>query len=210
MQARWILGCVAWCLVSIARADTGAPAASMPASSSGALPTTTPPAQQASDPALATSTGESIEIDGYRLPLALADTGSLLVVFFGAAAESKGAVTLGTVSFVLAGPVIHATHGHNGRSAASLVIRVGLPLGGWLLGFRHGSKSHYHCDFDNICDRSGEEAGLGMFLGMLGAALIDDIAVAQRVEIHRSAGASWAPQLSAGPHQASVGVAGRF
>src|SRR5262245_29259013 len=103
MQARWIVGCVVWCVVSIARADTGAPVASMPASSSGALPTTTPPAQQTPDPAAATSTAASIEIEGYRLPLALADTASLLVVFFGAAAQSEGAVTAGTVGFAIAG-----------------------------------------------------------------------------------------------------------
>jgi hypothetical protein len=114
------------------------------------------------------------------------------------------------VGFALSGPILHGAHGHGIRAGASLALRVGLPLIGSVIGERRGGHEHYNCDFDNICDKASERAGDGLLLGLLGAAIIDGVVVAQPVELHPHAGVSWAPQISVTGQRASLGVIGSF
>lgn len=202
MQFSWVIGCLAGCLVSTAQAQPGAPQATAPAPG----PLVVTPAS--TEPLAATAPDR--ELESYRLPLALTDTASLVLIVVGVAGENEGTAGLGTLGYALAGPIFHGAHGHGSRVGASLALRIGLPLMGALIGEHLGRHHHYHCDFDEICDESSEQAGAGKFLGMLGAVIIDDVFVTQPVELRPRSGVSWAPQVNVTGRHVGLGVVASF
>ena len=56
-------------------------------------------------------------------------------------AEPWAAGLIGLSTYLVAGPVIHAAHGHPGKAGISAALRVGLPVLAWAIGFGVGSKS---------------------------------------------------------------------
>ena len=73
---------------------------------------------------------------GYGRYTLITDLGSVGIVA-GAAAfpdHTGWFVGAGLTTYALGGPLVHCAHGQYARSAASLGVRVGLPLAGLLLG----------------------------------------------------------------------------
>jgi hypothetical protein len=107
---------------------------------------------------------------GYTLGV---DGASLLVFLVAGSSDSAGLGTLGVAGYVFGGPIVHAVHGNGGRALGSLGLRIGLPL----VGAAVGASSESDCDSDaGFCLG---QAALGFGMGMLGAMLIDAIAIAR-------------------------------
>src|SRR5262250_2501173 len=84
-----------------------------------AAPTFAPPGMVPAAPALIT---EPV-VEAYRWQIALADTASVVLLL----SKTKEGASIGALTYLLAGPVIHGAHDEGGRTAASLGLRVGLP-----------------------------------------------------------------------------------
>jgi hypothetical protein len=101
-------------------------------------------------------------------------TGSLLSStggFVGSTGGSALAILGATVTF-FGGPIVHWAHGHVGRGFASMFgLRLGLPLGGALLGFTFGCAASA-CQTTPTVLAASIGAGLGALTG-----IIVDIAV---------------------------------
>jgi hypothetical protein len=110
--------------------------------------------------------------ESYRLQTLLSD---LTVVGLGVVASKNNGSgdTLGPVAvgvYFLGAPAVHIAHHHYARAAASLALRVGLPLLGVAIGsaLGKGQCSEY-------CDNDSDIAGavFGGMVGVLAASLID-------------------------------------
>jgi hypothetical protein len=115
------------------------------------------------------------------------------------------------LGYLLAGPIIHGVHDQGGRVAASLGLRLLLPLAGGF-GLAALAEHNSSCTPDDIdCDSGALFAGLfGFALGAVSAMVIDAAVIARPVEIHRTIAPSWAPQISVTPERTTFGVVGRF
>ena len=122
-------------------------------------------------------------------------------------------VVVGVGMYALGGPIVHAAHQNWGAAAASLGLRVGLPLAGILIGSGVdgcGAKS----DAD-VCGAVGP--ALGALLG-IGAAIAIDAAALGYEQVPatnaattpRPLAAITTPLVIADAHQAMLGVMGTF
>ena len=111
--------------------------------------------------------------ESYRLQTLLSD---LTVVGLGVVAsktdngsgDSLGPLAVGV--YFLGAPAVHMYHHHYARAAASLALRVGLPLLGVMIGSSLGKgQCSQYCDNDS--DLAG--AVFGGMAGVLAASLID-------------------------------------
>ena len=80
---------------------------------------------------------------------------SLAAIALGVDREEGFVTGVGVVTYLLATPIVHATHGKGGRGWGSFGLRLALPASGALV--------------------SGDDPALGAFLGALGATLIDAV-----------------------------------
>lgn len=151
---------------------------------------------------------EVYEMDSYRWQIALADVGAVSLLLAG---KSSTTSSIAALSYLLTAPAIHGIHDQGGRVAASLGLRLLLPLvGGFGLAAlaEHNSKC---TPDDDDCDSGALYAGLfGFTLGAVSAMVIDAAVIARPVEIHRTVAPSWAPQISVTPERTTFGVVGRF
>jgi hypothetical protein len=134
----------------------------------------------------------------YRAYLAVAD-GAALGLWIGAIATQNAGLGLGGLGlYVLAGPIIHGTHGQGTRAAASVGLRLGLPVVGLFGGLLVGAA---------VCDDSGESdfgclssaaggAVVGMVVGTISAMVVDDVFLG-KVELPREQPARLRPRLTA-------------
>jgi hypothetical protein len=99
----------------------------------------------------------------------LGDAAAVGLVSLGLRGQSKAATLAGLGVFALASPMIHASHGSEWRAAVSLGLRVGLPLGGALLGLALDSNCGQEEEF---CGLAG--FALGGLAGTVTAVLLDD------------------------------------
>ena len=89
-------------------------------------------------------------------------------------AWSTALTASGFAVYAVGAPAIHLAHGHADKAAESLVMRVGLPFGGALVGVLAGASA---------CGRSYDEVPCPLVLGVLGfvaggvAAMIVDAVV---------------------------------
>jgi hypothetical protein len=173
------------------RAAVPLPAAPLltPSETSAAPGTTSP---QASEP--------EVEYEHYGWQLVIADAvGTALLI--------NGNGKPGLAVYALAGPLIHGAHEQGGRAAASLVLRLGLPVvsaWAWAASASSGCARN-----DDDCETEGA-AALGLVLGVVAAMLIDDAVLAHAARPKRTAGATWVPQLAATPQRVTLGVLARF
>src|SRR5689334_4180827 len=73
----------------------------------------------------------------YTLQILAVDAASVGLVFAGGVVDGnlgEGISTVGLGGLTLGGPIVHAAHGHWGRSALSLGMRVVLPVVGAVIG----------------------------------------------------------------------------
>lgn len=78
------------------------------------------------------------------------------------------------LTYVLGGPIVHATHGNTGTAFGSFGLRLGLPVGGALVGGLIGGQMSQGCSGD-FCELGGALAGglVGFVGGMITASIID-------------------------------------
>jgi hypothetical protein len=122
-------------------------------------------------------------------------------------------VLLGVGMYTLGGPIVHAAHQNWGAAAASLGLRVGLPLTGILFGSAVdtcGPKS----DAD-VCEAVGP--AFGALLGMGAAIAIDaaalgyeEVPVTSAATTRQPLAAISTPFVVADAHRALLGVMGTF
>ncbi len=74
---------------------------------------------------------------------------------------------LGLTGYLLVAPSVHSSHGHGGKALASVGLRVGMPVGGGLLGLAGGSGGN-----------DPYPIVIGIAAGMLGAIIVDDAVIA--------------------------------
>jgi hypothetical protein len=136
----------------------------------------------------------------------LAADGASLALFTLAFADAKSPASSslavgGLVAYIIGGPIVHAHHGHGGKTVGSLAFRLGLPLGGALLGAAIGQP----CRGELGCVGQG---ALGAAIGIAGAVAIDAALLANEDRPAEHALAT--PFVTVDSKSACVGVAGRF
>ena len=129
-------------------------------------------------------------------------------------ANGLSMIALGGMLF--GGPIVHATHGNMGRTAASLGLRLGLTFVGAGVGFGLAG-----CDRDEFLCGVGQ-AAIGSSVGLLTAMAIDAAVLARWRDTDEtrpvappplrrpSTTFSFSPSLVATPNLALAGVSGRF
>jgi hypothetical protein len=172
----------------------------------------------------------------YTLHILAADAASVGLIAAGVAAVSRassnedlgeGLATLGVGGLTFGGPIVHAAHGHWGRSAVSLGLRVVLPILGASMGYSSAT-----CGEDSLLCGLGEMA-IGFMVGEAMAIAIDAGVVARwsafqrpsegharrepeeptnaRPRPHaRPPAITFAPRIVATPERALIGVGGTF
>jgi hypothetical protein len=142
------------------------------------------------------------------------DGAALAVVIAGASASSGTVVMAGFGTYVFGAPTVHGIHRHVGKAFGSFGLRVGLPIGGFFVGYAATKKD---CSNDestsDFCGLEGVAGGaLGMLVGM-GAAIAIDSAVLAREDVPKraaSARVELEPVLTLTPRFAGAGVRGSF
>lgn len=114
------------------------------------------------------------------------------------AGEALAYTSLAT--FVLGGPIIHATHGNWGRAAGSLGLRVGTPIVGAALG-----AAMEDCSGGDFCGLGGGVVGFAV--GIAAAIAIDAAALARETVPKEPA---LTPLVATGKNGTWFGVSGRF
>jgi hypothetical protein len=122
-------------------------------------------------------------------------------------------VGLGAGAYVFGGPIVHAAHQNWGAAAASLGLRVGLPLMGILIGSAVDS-----CGANNDSDLCGAVGpGFGLLLGISAAIAIDagalgyeQVPATNAATTPRPLAAITTPLVIADAHHAMLGVMGTF
>jgi hypothetical protein len=124
---------------------------------------------------------------GWQILLGLA--GSHILFFTGIASGEVALIGIGIGGHLFAGPITHWGHGSAGRGFGALGINVGVPLGAGLLGTAIGA-----IDGDGYGLLIG--AGIGGFVGIIAAPIIDIAALAYEpveLEDHKKYGAKPRP-----------------
>jgi hypothetical protein len=122
-------------------------------------------------------------------------------------------VILSAASYVFGAPIVHAAHQNWGTAAASLGLRVGLPLTGILIG-----SAADRCGANNDSELCGAVGpGFGALLGISAAIAIDAAALAYEQAPLVSAATTLqplaavsAPFVVADAHRTMLGVMGTF
>jgi hypothetical protein len=156
----------------------------------------------------------------YGWQILLVDGGSLALLLAGAGSSSTQVVSdLGGIGYVAGGPTVHWVHGNVGKGFASLALRLGLPLGGLVLGLLMANGS---CGGGNSCDSAVLDILLGFGLGFIAAPVIDVAALAYddaprktpaaklSTPALRLAPTATLPRDAAGRVTPSLGLAGAF
>jgi hypothetical protein len=111
-----------------------------------------------------------VEPHWYGGSVLLAD-GLSLGLFAGGAAVTPSLAIAGAAGWVLAAPIIHASHAGFGHAAGSLGLRLGLPLLGMLLGAAAVDGCWREPNASDACE-AGMEVG-GFMLGAVVAEILD-------------------------------------
>lgn len=118
--------------------------------------------------------GSILAVDVIALSVGIAGIGAV-------ASDSSGVRDAGLpilfgagLTYVLGGPIVHATHDRLGMTFASLGLRVGVPMGGLFLGAMVGAGASEGCTGD-MCGLGGVIGGgvLGFGAGLITASVID-------------------------------------
>lgn len=118
----------------------------------------------------------------------------------GGAVEEPLLLGASFATYVLGGPIVHASHGNWGRAALSLGARVGMPL----LGISTGVALE-DCRGGDFCGFGG--ALIGGVVGIAAAVAIDSAALARE---EAPVGAALVPTLRVSENQTWLGVSGQF
>jgi hypothetical protein len=142
----------------------------------------------------------------YRRQTVIADgiAMGLLVIGIRTNNEAVGYMSLGT--YAGAAPLVHLAHHRPGHAAASLGLRVGLPILGGILGDKLGRGSR--CSGDVCVDESDEFMAFGVLGGIAAAMVLDTSLLAKEDEAPAPAG--WSPAIAARRDGITLGFSGSF
>jgi hypothetical protein len=151
------------------------------------------------------------DTDSYRLQTALCDAAALAMFAMGAKSEDSAAATsIGLAMYIAGAPVVHLFHHHNERAAASLALRLFLPIIGGAIGAAIG-KSKCDAGCDNDSDFAGE--AFGIVGGAIAASAFDIGYLSRGEDAPATQPAPILPPPPIGPaepHQVRVGVTFAF
>lgn len=137
----------------------------------------------------------------------LVDALSIGAVLLGATSDGGSLAAAGGLGYVFGGPIVHAAHGHVGKPFASFGMRVGLPIGGALLGCAAQGKQGG--DFGCLGG-----AALGFLAGGIAAISLDAGVIAYddapEGDAPRAPIAGVTPSLVVARDRASLGLHGWF
>lgn len=140
-----------------------------------------------------------VEHEHYGWQIVLADAATTVLFV-------NGQNQPGLALYALAGPIIHGAHEQGGRAAASLALRLGLPvLSAWTWD-RYARSGCTHDDDDCAVGA----VAVGLVLGFASAMVLDATVLAHAAKPRRIAGATWMPQVTATSQRVALGVLGRF
>jgi hypothetical protein len=150
----------------------------------------------------------------------LADAGSVVFLIAGAVASDGSSraghqagdvlIGIGGAGYWLGAPIVHAAHGQWGGAAGSLGLRVGLPLGGALVGGLLGLAACGGSSGDSEIGCPGVGAAIGAVGGAIAAPFVDAFALAYEPGPRPSREAAVAPTFSFVRGGGSVGLVGQF
>lgn len=135
---------------------------------------------------------------------------SFTMMWSGGAANSPEVLLLGAAGFAFGGPTNHLAHGHLGRAAGSLGLRLlggGVATGVFLL-----DVLAHPCDGEPSCHHRPTLGLAGAALALIATVVIDDavLARAPTVEPPEPARLTVAPAVVVGPNLALASLAGSF
>jgi hypothetical protein len=139
----------------------------------------------------------------------LTDGGALVLLATGAQSNDPNSTILeaSLATYVLGGPVVHLAHGRLAPAGTSLLLRIGLPMGGLGLGLFAGG-----CSLD-ACSSPGTLVA-GMAVGVISAIAVDaGVLSYEDVEVPASsvpASVRLAPLYDAKRRPAGLGLVGVF
>jgi hypothetical protein len=148
-----------------------------------------------------------VQTEHFGGQVALADAAAI-ALSIGLAAGTRNRVLL--AGGVLGGPTVHAVHGDGAGAVEGLLLRLGLPVAGALIG---GALDASNCGSDfSQCGLEG--ALVGGFVGVLSATAIDASLLSHhttRVVMAQTPRWSAMPTLAISPHGgAIVGLSARL
>jgi len=116
----------------------------------------------------------STAAEPYRSQVLAVDVTSLVVTGAGLAGDAPAGIFLGVTGLVIGSPIVHVAHGNEGRAAASLGLRVGLPVVGGVIGL--GICGGHDRDPEPASNRGLEclvSGGVGFGIGAALALIVD-------------------------------------
>ncbi len=148
----------------------------------------------------------------YGWQILISDAVSAALVLGSAEAGIQEASDVATVAFVLGGPVIHVLHGKTRTGLYSLGLKIGLPVGGALIGAAVGSaRCRREEDAAFLCGLG--DVAVGLLVGYAVAEVIDVFILARKYHTRypsQDESRVIVPVLRAQHGGASLGLAGRF
>lgn len=132
-------------------------------------------------------------------------------VIAGATNEANVLPAVGLGTYLFGGPIVHATHGNWGRSAASLGMRTAIPVATGALVYAVNnceSPSNEDAGTDGWCEL-GRAVG-ALFGGMVGATVAVALDASLLAWEHEEPRPQFAPALGVTKTSAWLGVAGQF
>ncbi|MBK8997605.1 MAG: hypothetical protein IPM35_17895 [Myxococcales bacterium] len=144
-----------------------------------------------------------LERRGYGEQTLLVDGLSLVVIV----ASGGSLAAVGGLGYLLGPPIVHAAHGHAGKPFASLGLRVGMPIGGAVIGC--AAEGDSSGDFGCLAG-----AASGFALGIVGAIILDATVIA-REDVPRERPPTQAklrvyPRLTVTGQKGELGIFGQF
>jgi hypothetical protein len=150
--------------------------------------------------------------DSYRAQTLLADVAVVGVFLLASKNDSGNAAWLGVAGYALAAPIIHIAHHHGSRAAASLLLRVGLPILGGVIGNKLAQPSSSDCYDSYECDDNADgqiaATAFGVLIGGVTASIIDTAYLARGEDAPTPS--RFAPAISARPGGMTLGVGMSF
>lgn len=161
---------------------------------------------------------EMTEREWYGWQNMLLDLAAVGIFVGGWAADDGNIVGAGYMGYILGGPIIHWAHGNVGKGFASFGVRVGIPLGGFLVGglfgYGFGGGSDGNGKFKSFgSDSNGPVVGAtigGALAVILTSALDAGVMAYTKPKPRETASFTWMPKLDLRPGHTAVGVGGTF
>ena len=145
-------------------------------------------------------------VPSYRGSTLASDGVAVGALAIGVAARADFMAVLGLATYVVGAPAMHLTNQRYGRAAASVAMRVGLPL----LGAVIGDSLPRDCGPSGDCMGPPAALFLGLAAGGIAAMAIDTIFLAKGDPHPSQPQLAWRPVAGTTRDGLAIGIAGQF